>query len=52
MIVRNDDTSDNMKFLNIKSKSGQSEYICYENKEYCYHVRNNWMYEKRAQLWQ
>ena len=47
-MVRNDATSDNMKFLGIKNESEQSEYICYEDERYCYPVRNDWMYKKRA----
>ncbi len=41
-----------MKFLSIKNESGQSGYICYGDKGCCYPVRNNQIYEKRAQLWQ
>jgi len=42
-----------MKFLGIKNESGQSGYICYEDEDEgcCYPVRNDWIYEKRAQLW-
>ena len=40
-----------MKFLGIKNKSEQSGYICYGDEKRCYSVRNDWMYEKIAQLW-
>src|SRR5436305_7620318 len=52
-VVRNDGTPDNKKSLDVKNESGQSGYICYEDEDEgrCYPVRNDWMYEKRAQLW-
>jgi len=49
--VRNDGTPDDMKFLGIKNEGyNPSGQIWYE--EYCFSMKNGWIYEKRAQLWQ
>ena len=48
--VRNDGTPDRWKYLGIDNKSSQPGYICYGDGD-CYPVRNDWMFEKRAQLW-
>ncbi len=46
-VVRNNGTPDDMKFLDIKNEgynpSGQIWY-----KEYCFSVKNGWIYEKKA----
>ena len=48
--MRNDSISDDIKFLDIKNEgynpSGQIWY-----KEYCFLIKNSWIYEKRTQLW-
>src|SRR5688572_10383082 len=49
--VRNDGTPDRWKYLGINNASTQPGYICYGHDGDCYPVRNDWMFEKRAQLW-
>ena len=50
-VVRNDGTPDRWKYLGINNESIQPGYICYGYEGHCYPVRNDWMFEKRAQLW-
>ncbi|GES96443.1 hypothetical protein GLOIN_2v1471114 [Rhizophagus clarus] len=51
-MVRNDGTPNKKKFLGIKNESSvQPGYICYGYEGPCYPVRNEWMFEKIAQLW-
>ena len=46
-MVRNNDTLDDMKFLGIKNKGyNSSRQIWYE--EYCFSMKNGWIYEKRV----
>ncbi len=49
-MVRNDGTPDRWKYLGINNTSIQPGYICYGHDGVCYPVRNDWMFEKRAQL--
>ncbi|RGB29797.1 hypothetical protein C1646_766151 [Rhizophagus diaphanus] len=51
-VVRNDGTSNEKKFLGTKNESSvQPGYICCGYEEPCYPVRNEWIFEKIAQLW-
>ncbi|PKY55740.1 hypothetical protein RhiirA4_475406 [Rhizophagus irregularis] len=53
-VVRNNGTPDRWKYLGINNESiqpGYIGYICYRYEGHCYPVRNDWMFEKRAQLW-
>ena len=52
-VVRNDGTPNEKKFLGIKNESSvQPRYICCGYDGSCYPVRNEWMFEKIAQLWE
>src|ERR1051325_5241621 len=52
-VVRNDGTPNEKKFLGIKNElSVQPGYICCGYDGPCYPVRNEWMFEKIAQLWE